>query len=241
MFPKRCSRTGVLKRGASRVLALLAVAGAVPALPAAEPEQAAAQHLVYVAPDPKAPLRRVGGASRGAADTLRVAVLAPEQLGLTSREQPDLFWFTSAATSYRVELTVIDRHSVAPLLKRVLDGSRPAGIHRFALRDTSLKLAPDVDYEWSIAVVPNPAERSSDILSTGAIQRVKPDAALAGRLGGSAAANAAALAAAGLWYDALAELSNAVDASPGNRDLVSRRAELFEQVGLKDAAAFDRR
>jgi hypothetical protein len=224
----------------TRFLLPLAIAAAAVPPPAAAAEQADA-HLLYVAPHPDAPLRRVGGASRGAADTLRVAVLAPEQLGLTALGQPDLYWFSSAPTSYKIELTVIDRKSVAPLLRRVLDGSGPAGIHRFSLRGTPLVLAPDTDYEWSIAVVPNPAERSSDILSSGAIQRVRSDAALAGKLGGDPEANTAALASAGLWYDALATLSGAIEAEPGNKELLGQRADLFDQVGLKDAAAFDRR
>jgi hypothetical protein len=48
-------------------------------------------------------------------------------------------------------------------------------------------------------------------------------------------------AEAGLWYDALSLLSERIEAAPTDADLRRQRAALLEQVGLRQAAEFDRR
>jgi hypothetical protein len=50
----------------------------------------------------------------------------------------------------------------------------------------------------------------------------------------------AVYAEAGLWYDAIDQLSKQIGADRGNRALREQRAALLDQVGLRDAAAFDR-
>ena len=47
-------------------------------------------------------------------------------------------------------------------------------------------------------------------------------------------------AEAGIWYDAIDQLSKQISADQSNRQLRERRAALLEQVGLREAAAFDR-
>ena len=51
---------------------------------------------------------------------------------------------------------------------------------------------------------------------------------------------AALYAGAGLWYDAVDELSRQISAQPQNRALRESRASLLEQVGLAEVAASDR-
>jgi predicted Zn-dependent protease len=51
---------------------------------------------------------------------------------------------------------------------------------------------------------------------------------------------AAIYAEAGIWYDALEAISNAVDAHPEDASLREQRASLLKQVGLPEAAAIDR-
>jgi hypothetical protein len=50
----------------------------------------------------------------------------------------------------------------------------------------------------------------------------------------------AALANAGLWYDAIHALSSQIAAQPGNAELRAQRAALAEQAGLGTVAEFDR-
>jgi hypothetical protein len=205
--------------------------------------QKAAPAVAYKPPARGAPQRRVGGASRGATATAPgVSVLAPDHLGYTLEEQPDLYWFISRPSPVRIELTLIDGKSPSPAKEVVLKGAESAGIHRFSLRDHGVRLAPDTDYEWSVAIVPDAGNRSADVLSGGALRRVAPDAALAAKLQGLAGtARAAALADAGIWYDALATLGRQLEAQPLDLAARSARADLLDQVGLKEAAAFERR
>jgi hypothetical protein len=44
-----------------------------------------------------------------------------------------------------------------------------------------------------------------------------------------------------MWYDAIAALSERIEAAPNDTDLRRQRAALLEQVGLREAAEFDRR
>jgi Flp pilus assembly protein TadD len=47
-------------------------------------------------------------------------------------------------------------------------------------------------------------------------------------------------AESGIWYDAIDDLSRLISAEPDNRRLREQRAALLEQVGLREAAEFDR-
>ena len=65
--------------------------------------------------------------------------------------------------------------------------------------------------------------------------------ALAAQLNGASKSRLPFLyAEAGFWYDAIATLSEQIDANPADRDLREQRAALLEQVGLKAAAAYER-
>ncbi len=216
-----------------------------PAAAAGEKAQAspAAPAVAYKPPARGAPKRRVGGASRGTGDKApHVGVLAPDHVGLTQEAQPDLYWFISRPSPVRIELTLIDGKAVAPVKEVVLSGAGREGIHRFSLREHGVRLETGTDYEWSVAVVPDPNGRSADILAGGAIRRVAPEAALASRLRGLAGTRrAAVLAEAGLWYDALATLGEEIASSSGERAARAARADLLEQVGLAEIAAWERR
>jgi hypothetical protein len=89
-----------------------------------------------------------------------------------------------------------------------------------------------VEYEWSVALVADPAQRSRDIVAGGAILRIPAE--------GPEPADAAGYAQRGLWYDALMALDRGAQ-PPRDRDLIrERRAALLEQVGLPGIAHFER-
>jgi len=223
------------------VLCALAVVPAPGPLSAAE-QMAPPAAVAYQPPAGNPAPRRVGGNSRGLPPALpAVAVLAPDHLGLTVSEQPRLLWYLAAPTTARIELTLVDPARAAPLIETVAAGDR-AGIHEFQPGAHGVKLEPGVQYEWSIAIVTDPAQRSRDVFAAGAIMRVEPSAALAQTLHLAAAdGRAAAYANAGVWYDALDAMSAEIAARPGDRAPRERRAAVLEQAGLAEAAAFERR
>jgi Domain of Unknown Function (DUF928) len=179
--------------------------------------------------------RRVGGNARSVPASLpSVAVLAPDHLALTVSEQPTLFWYLSAPTKARIEIVVVDPRRPGPLVEAVVLAER-AGVQAFELARYGVRLEPGVAYEWSVAVVADPAQRSRDVVAGGVVQRMEPSAALQSLLADTdAQRRAGSLAAAGIWYDALAALS-------GDPGLRASRAGLLDQAGLADVAAFERR
>jgi hypothetical protein len=117
-----------------------------------------------------------------------------------------------------------------------------AGIQALRLADHGVRLKPQVEYQWSVALVKDPEQRSTDVVSSGTIRYVKPSAALEKTLEQTdASALAAALAGEGYWYDALKTLSESIDAQPGNPSLREQRASLLEQVALPEVAAYVRK
>jgi len=218
--------------------AAAALANAQQPKPAAPKEGAAA--IAYTPPLRGAPQRRIGGASRGNGSLPNVFVLAPDHVGLTTSEAPALYWYLSAATKVRVELTLIDEKDTQPLVEVPVKPLSGPGIQSLRLADTPVRLKPDVEYQWTVSLVPDDKERSNDVISGGVIKRVALPANLGDIRSAPAEKRPAMLAAAGLWYDAIAELSALIDEHPGDASLREQRASLLDQVGLKEAAAFDR-
>jgi hypothetical protein len=205
-------------------------------------QQKNVQPPVYRPPRRGAPLVRVGGGTRGQGDIQpAVYVLVPEHTGLTSHAQPELFWYSSGPTTARLEFALIDDHSIDPILETSLQPTRSAGIQRISLAEYGIELSPGLEYQWSVAFIPEPEQRSRDLVASGRIEYVPPTPALAGEIEEAAQQDLAYLyAREGLWYDALAALSAQIEAAPTDTKLREFRAALLEQVGLRDVAAAEK-
>lgn len=232
----------------STVFAALAAAAftvsLAPVPAAAQPANAKASATpAYTPPSRGAPSRRVGGSSRGTASALpSVTVLVPDHVALTTAEQPVLYWYLSKPTSVRVEVTLIDDKGETPLIEYAVKDAQGPAVHAIELAKHNVHLKPGVEYQWSISVVPDPNERSNDVMSAGVIKRVDApaDVASARAKGMDKEALARMLAANGIWYDAIGLYSELIAARPGDHALRESRAALLDQVGLKDVAAYDR-
>jgi len=212
---------------------------AAPAAKSADAPSAASDSAVKFRPGSRgAPSVRVTGGSRGSGDaTITLDVLAPDETGLTTQEQPSLFWYQSKPAQAKFELTLLEENKAKPLLQVKASGSGNAGIQRLKLSDHGLKLAPGIEYQWVVALVTDPDNRSSDLVASGAIKRIEPSAELKAKLAQASPASVPGIyAEAGIWHDALASLSDAIDAQPDNKALRDARADLLRQVGLKAAA-----
>ncbi len=219
--------------GSAMVLALAAVPAITQTLSSpqvANPPPVASQVPVYNPPLRGAPTSRVGGASRGPENGgLALIVLAPESTGLTSHAQPTLYWYSSKGLSAPLEFTLNDEHSIKPLVDLKVTAPRP-GIHALRLNYT---LKPEVEYEWSIAAVADPNQRASDTIASGTLKRVQLPATLVDQLKRASKRELPFLyAQEGFWYDAVATLSEQIDANPADRDLLEQRAALLAQVKL---------
>jgi len=228
----------VTSLGLEMFAAVLLVSIPVSAENASSAQPAPQQQVIYRPAAKSAPAVRVTGGSRGSGDaSVTLDVLAPDDTGLTTLEQPSLFWYQSKPVTAKFELTLLEENKVKPLLQVQYDRVANAGIQRLKLSDHNVKLAPNVEYQWVVALVTDPDNRSSDLVASGVIKRVEPSAELKARVtGASPSALPAIYAEAGIWYDALSSLADQIDSVPDSKALHQTRADLLGQVGLKAAA-----
>lgn len=196
---------------------------------------------VYKPPLRGAPVGRVGGGTRGAGSAEPfVAVYAPEHVGLTVEAQPSLYWYLSEKSDAVVEFTLIDDHSIHPLLEKRFTPPVEPGVHCVNLKEEEVSLALGTQYKWFVALVLDAEHRSQDIIAGGAIERTHCPAALQEQLARLPKTEAPALyAERGIWYEAVSTISELIAVSPSERQLRQKRAALLEQVGLAAAAAAD--
>jgi hypothetical protein len=174
-----------------------------------------------------------GGGVRGTDQAFTVSVLAPKDMGMTTQDQPTLYWFLSKSISKPIEFTLVDDRTNKTVLETTIKPPFNAGIQRIRLTDYGVRLGPG-RYEWTVALVLDPERRSQDIGAGGWLevaQGPKPSP--------NGTPDYRALAGEGLWYDAVATLSDLIDASPNDSTLRNHRASLLKQVGLVDAAEFE--
>jgi hypothetical protein len=213
-------------------------ASAQPAAPKPKPAASASSGVRFRPQTTGTASVRVTGGSRGSGDAaVTLDVLAPDDIGTTTQEQPSLFWFQSKPAEAKFELTLLEQKKVKPLVQVKVDRASKAGIQRLNLSDHGVKLNPGVEYQWVVALVTDPENRSTDLVASGVIKRVTPAAELKEKISQATPGSRAGLYAdAGIWYDALAALSDQIEAQPGDKALRQTRAELLRQVGLSAAA-----
>lgn len=196
----------------------------------------------YRPPMRGAPAARIGGGTRGIGDkTLELVVLAPDHTGLTTKEQPTLYWYTSEPVQAQLEVTLINDESIDPQLEQSLTTPGKAGIHSFDLASTDTRLKPGLEYRWFVSAIADKGQRSNDIVASGTIQRIEADEALSSRIATADKGTLANIyAEAGVWYDTIDAISQLINESPNNAALLEQRAALLEQVGLQAAADHSR-
>jgi len=168
--------------------------------------------------------------------------LAPEQTGLTTQSQPTLYLYISGPWPGKIEFTLNEPKAVEPVLEINIDGPDKEGIVLINLADYDINLKPGVEYEWFIAIVSDPEERSGDFLGSATIKYLKPSRKLAERFQNKPANELyRCYAAEGYWYDAIENVSHKIVATSDNAAFRAHRAALIEQVNLRKAAAYDRK
>ena len=222
-----------------------------PTAPAATPAPPKRSLLKFTPPKSAGGGARVDGdgGSRGGTDKLpSIYVLAPKQIALTTQAQPALFWFQNGPANAGFELTLTEPKKPEPLLSLKGAEKQEAGTHSVSLARQKVSLTPNIDYQWSVALIPDPKNRSKDLVASGSVRRVAAPADLAAKIEKAEPADRAALyAEAGFWYDALQSISMAIGDAAKKKDaaavadLKKLRASLLDQGSLKEAAAADRK
>jgi hypothetical protein len=220
--------------------------------PAPKPESAspakssALDTLVYVPHDYDAPEVTEAGGARGAGqvgtELPDLLLLAPRKLAATLSVQPTLYWYLSGPSSAPLRVTLLDLEgtSAAPLLELELAPAPAAGVYGTALAEHGVELEPGRLYEWSVALEINQEGYSNEPVAKTVIVVKEADRALLAKLAdASPLARVGALAAAGYWYDALGLLGQQIAADDPSEPWHELRADLLDQVGLQQVAAYD--
>ncbi len=180
----------------------------------------------YQPSDPDAPAATVGGSIRGSENDLALTVIAPPGLASTISPRPVIYWHASNRINVPVELVLIEEQGEEPLAEVRLDPPLDAGMQAFELPDdVSLELGKV--YQFSVAAVADENVRSNDVFASTLLRH---DMALLADPSGGSLAKAQELAAAGVWYDALALLEREAENSEAAKRL---RDDLLRQVGLE--------
>jgi hypothetical protein len=211
----------------------------VPTTVSATAKQTAAAPALprYVPPARGAPRMRVGAGTRTAGAVARVEALSPESLGHTLSASPSLYWHLSEPTQARIDFTLTDEATVEPLVEKTLSGPFMAGMHRIELTGLGVQLTPDTPYQWFVSLVPDPEERSSDVVAGGGVALVDAAPLRAELAAAPADEQALVLARNGIWYDAVDTLSRRIESAPSDALARQQLASLLEQVGLPDLSA----
>ena len=185
-----------------------------------------------------APGGRVGGGSRGPdQDPLVLFALVPNHLGLTLQEQPILYWYLSKAAQHRLVLTVNEERLIKPILETTLTTEPKRGIHSTRLQDFNIRLELDTEYRWFVELVVDADYPSKNIVAGGRIQRIIAPEGLLDRLRNAEPQQKTAIySEAGLWYDALASISDLIEKSHNGTQYREGRKALLEQVDLMEVA-----
>ena len=179
---------------------------------------------------------RIGGGSRGQ-KALAIFALVPNHLGLTIKEQPTLYWYLSQPVQYPLVLTVNDETQIKPVVETVITNSPRAGIHSMPLKNFNVRLALDREYQWFVSLAIDQENPSKNIIAGGRIQRVLPPEQLLQQLRNAEPEHVTAIySEAGLWYDALASISDLIESQPDHTDYHLGRKTLLEQIDLMEVA-----
>ncbi|MGK5094235.1 DUF928 domain-containing protein [Deltaproteobacteria bacterium TL4] len=201
--------------------------------PGNAPKKEEKKMINYRPPMRGVPTRRVGGGVRGTVGEIPLlASIAPSHIGLTTQSQPTLFWFLSAPWKEGVEFTLNDLDGMDPLLELDIHVSKP-GFQQIVLADHQVKLKEGVEYEWFVALVPDPEQRSGDVIASGTLKYTKPSVELLKQLETTQPNEHHLIYAEnGIWYDTFSLLSEQLLKEPNNEDLKQQRIILLDQVQL---------
>lgn len=218
------------------LVAVLAVGVLLSGTPAVA--AAASDVPVYKPPPRGAPSGRVGMGTRGTYAPPQIWALAPNHTGLTTRDQPSLYWYASEPVATRIEITAVGNQGVTTILETRVARPAAGGVQKMDLARYGIRLQPGIEYRWS--VTPESGPKQSSI--SAAIERIVASPQLAQRIETTPRTkHAAVYAEEGIWYDAIASLGELIEQSPDDLALRLQRAALLEQVGLKMTAAGDAR
>ncbi|QJF51873.1 DUF928 domain-containing protein [Roseobacter ponti] len=203
----------MMSRGVAALLSLAVLcASAARGEQATGSTDAAPGEVVFVPPDAGAPADRVGAGTRDLArDHGALVLLAPEGGGLTRSAQPALVWYLSENFKGSVQAQIVPVEGTGTGVARMSEGPLRKGYYALDLARSQMTLEPGKIYEWKVLLLTGP---DGDVIADARTYVERQPGGL------QTGDDPAALAAAGLWFDALGAfvrigLSGRVRIEPG--------------------------
>ncbi len=167
-----------------------------------------------------------------------IAPLASEHTGWTTTPSPVLWYYISSAWPVKLLFTLNKPKAPEPLVEKKLDAPESEGMYRIDLAAYNVKLEPGVDYEWFVAIILDPRERSADFLASATIRYVEPSGELAGRIKNTPEDRLHFLFAEnGYWYDAIANVCRLSNSG----EFGKHRLALIDQANLPPVVQYEKK
>jgi Domain of Unknown Function (DUF928) len=189
--------------------------------------------------DNSAPRRAAGGAARGNSDASIPAVmmivgLTPQSFyGTTVSDRPTILVYLPESEAQEVIFSLKDEAN--HLLYSMTAPVSGAGVYAFKIPSDATPLEISKNYHWFAALKFNHELTPGSPYVDGWIKRIEASTQLSKALAqGDLLEDAAALGAAGVWYDSVAKLASLRSTQPQSEAIAHHWTELLSSVGLQD-------
>ncbi|CAN5473644.1 hypothetical protein BH09PLA1_BH09PLA1_05760 [soil metagenome] len=193
-------------------------------------------------PPSGAPRGEGTAASRGDKNDLPQPILFAEHdaPGVTISPNPTLYFYIPAATKSHAVVTLSDPEEKTTLGRQTFDdGFAKPGIYHVRISELKEPLKPDHVYVWTISI--RSAQGNAHNALALAMVRYQPDPELSAKVAKlDAEARAVELGENAIWFDAIAALSEAIDANPTDEFLRAERTRLLTERQKQGAALFEK-
>lgn len=197
-------------------------------------------------PGAPAPDNRQGGATRGGEciedDTQLTALVPASGIGVTANEYPTVFWYMPKSSASELEFVLRDAtereiYSIKYALAKSPQGlvTSTPGIMSLSVPVLASFSPLEIgqEYRWSLALICNPIDRSSDDTVEGKIKRILPDSMLIQKVQQSTPQERITLYAnARLWYETVGTMVELQRKQPINYELKEAWRKLLNSVDL---------
>ena len=145
------------------------------------------------------------------------------------------YWYALKASSAGVEISLLLPNIAQPLLELKLPNLPHGGLQSPALMQHNVRLKPELEYQWVVALVPDPGNRSKDVVASGVIKRIAPTPDLQKEMAAASPRDLPGiLAGQGIWFDALEPLLTRGTGNPPDVAASEQATALLDQVGLME-------
>jgi hypothetical protein len=170
-----------------------------------------------------------------------MAPIVCEHTGLSLSPQPVLWWYISGPWPGNIEFTINKPRAPEPEFQIEFPGPEKPGIYPVNLADYGVVLEPGIEYEWFVAIIVDPDERSGDFLASATVKYIKISEDVLSEIQSSDYEKYYVYATRGYWYDAIEILNRTVYNEPLNKRIRKERMELLKQVNLPKVVLYEQK